>query len=128
VVARRCFPLTDAEHFISLVDPRGHELTCLESPAELSAQSRAALESALAASELLPRVERIEAMREEATQSKWRVLTDRGPRDFVVEQDDHIRRLVDGRHLITDADGMRYLLPRLEELDAASRKMFSPFS
>ncbi|HYP88613.1 MAG TPA: DUF1854 domain-containing protein, partial [Polyangiaceae bacterium] len=128
VVARRCFPLTDSERFISLVDARGHELTCIETPAELSAPSRAALESALAASELLPRVERIEAMREEATQSKWRVLTDRGPRDFVVEQDDHIRRLVDGRHLITDADGMRYLLPRLEELDAASRKMFSPFS
>jgi hypothetical protein len=128
VVARRCFPLTDAARFISLIDARGHELVCLENPGELPSASREALESALAASELLPRVERIESMREEATQSTWRVVTDRGPRDFVVEQEDHIRRLADGRHLITDRHGMRYLLPRLEQLDAASRKLFSPFS
>ncbi len=128
VVARRCFPLTDAERFISLVDARGREPVCLEAPSALSSTSRAALDSALAASELLPRVERIESMREEATQSTWRVVTDRGPRDFVVEQEDHIRRLADGRHLITDRHGMRYLLPRLEQLDAASRKLFLPFS
>jgi hypothetical protein len=67
-------------------------------------------------------------MREQATQSTWRVQTDRGARDFVVEQEDQIRRLADGRHLITDRDGMRYLLPPLEELDAHSRRMFSPFS
>jgi hypothetical protein len=73
-------------------------------------------------------VAQIESLREEATQSSWRVLTDRGVRDFVVEQEDHIRRLADGRHLITDSHGMRYVLPRLEELDAKSRRLFAPFS
>jgi hypothetical protein len=46
----------------------------------------------------------------------------------VVDQEDHIRRLPDGRFLITDADGMRYLIPRAEELDAQSRKLLSPFA
>ena len=128
VVARRCFPLTDAEHFISLVDPRGHELVTIASLSELGAGDRAALQSALGASELLPRVERIDGLRQQATQSTWRVQTDRGARDFVVEQEDQIRRLADGRHLITDRDGMRYVLPPLEELDAHSRRLFSPFS
>ncbi len=127
-LARRCFPLTDPEHFIGLVDARGHELWCLDSSAALSTESAAALRAALAASELLPRVERIEAVREDATQSAWQVVTDRGTRSFIVEQEDHIRRLADGRHLITDAHGMRYLIPRLEDLDAKSRKLLAPFS
>jgi hypothetical protein len=67
-------------------------------------------------------------MKEEATQSTWQVVTDRGPRGFVVEQEDHIRRLADGRYLITDQHGMRYLVPRAEELDAKSRKLLSPFA
>jgi len=128
VVARRCFPLTDPQRFISLIDPRGHELCCIEQPAAVSAASRAALEQALAATELLPRIERIEAVREEATQSTWQVVTDRGARGFVVEQEDHIRRLADGRHLITDANGMRYLVPRPEDLDPKSRRLLSSFS
>jgi ATP-binding cassette, subfamily B, bacterial len=128
VSARRCFPLSDPERFVSLVDARGHERACIEAPSALSPASRGALADALAASELLPTVAQIENLREEATQSSWRVLTDRGVRDFVVEQEDHIRRLADGRHLITDSHGMRYVLPRLEELDAKSRRLFAPFS
>jgi len=128
VAARRCFPLTDPERFVCLVDPRGHELCCIETRAALTPESRAALEQALAASELLPRVERIEAVRAEATQSTWHVVTDRGERAFVVDQEDHIRRLADGRHLITDQYGMRYLVPRPEELDPKSRRLLSSFS
>lgn len=128
VSARRCFPLTAPERLLSLVDARGHERACIESLEALGEGSRQALLAALAASELLPRVQQIESLREEATQSAWRVLTERGPRSFVVEQEDHIRRLPDGRHLITDAHGMRYVLPRLEELDAKSRKLFLPYS
>jgi ATP-binding cassette, subfamily B, bacterial len=128
VMARRCFPLSDPERFLCLVDPRGHELCCLESSALLPVGSRQALESALAASELLPGVQQIEGILAEATQSTWQVVTDRGARRFIVEQEDHIRRLADGRHLITDSHGMRYLVPRTEELDAKSRKLFAQFS
>jgi hypothetical protein len=128
VLARRCFPLTDPERFIALVDARGRELCCLDSASVLPAESRQALERSLAASELLPRVERIEAVLEAATQSTWQVVTDRGARDFIVEQEDHIRRLADGRHLITDSHGMRYLIPVPEELDAKSRRILSAFS
>jgi ATP-binding cassette, subfamily B, bacterial len=128
VSARRCFPLSDPDRHISLVDPRGHERACVETLEGLEPASRDALRAALAAHELLPVIQRIESLREEATQSSWQVLTERGPRSFVIEQEDHIRRLADGRHLLTDSHGMRYLLPVLEELDARSRKLFLPFS
>jgi ATP-binding cassette, subfamily B, bacterial len=128
VSARRCFPLSEPERHVSLVDARGHERACVEALAELAPGSRRALMSALAASELLPRVEQIVSLREEATQSTWSVVTERGPRRFVVEQEDHVRRLADGRHLITDSHGMRYVLPPLEQLDPRSRRLFLPFS
>jgi ATP-binding cassette, subfamily B, bacterial len=128
VTARRCFPLSDPGRFIALVDQRGRELLCVADPAELSSESRVALEAALADSELLPHVLRIESASSEATLSRWRVETDRGRRDFVVDQEDHIRRLADGRHLITDQHGMRYVVPVLEDLDPRSRRLMSHFA
>jgi ATP-binding cassette subfamily B protein len=128
VSPRRCFPLSDPERFISLVDAQGRELCCVEAPSQLTPSSRGALVSALAASELLPLVERIERVDERATSSTWHVVTDRGARQFLVEQEDHIRRLADGRHLITDSFGMRYLVPHPERLDAKSRRLITPFS
>ncbi|HEY6081587.1 MAG TPA: DUF1854 domain-containing protein [Polyangiaceae bacterium] len=125
---RRCFPLSDPERFISLVDARGRELCCIESPALLTAESRQALASAFGATELLPLIVSIERVDARATSSTWQVVTDRGERELVVEQEDHIRRLADGRHLITDSFGMRYLVPRPEQLDAKSRRLLAPFS
>ena len=53
----------------------------------------------------------------EATRSSGNVATDRGQRRFVVDQDDHIRRLEEGRHVITDSHGMRTWFRFTERLD-----------
>jgi hypothetical protein len=84
--------------------------------------------AALAQSELLPVVTRIERIDHEATWSEWHVVTDRGPRTFVVEQEDHIRRLDDGRHVITDSFGMRFLVPLPEQLDPGSRRCLGRYA
>jgi ATP-binding cassette, subfamily B, bacterial len=128
VLPRRCFPLTGPETFICLVDERHHDRACIESLDTLSASSREALRSALAQSEFLPKVTRIARVRHEATWSEWHVETDRGPRTFIVEQEDHIRRLEDGRHVITDSFGMRFLVPAPEHLDAHSRRWLGRYS
>ena len=76
----------------------------------------------------LPEVRHIRAITQEGTSSRWQVDTDRGLTEFVVDQEDHVRPLDDGRHLISDAHGMRYLVPVPSALDAASRKLLSRFS
>jgi hypothetical protein len=68
------------------------------------------------------------AIAQEATLSRWQVETDRGTRQFIVDQEDHVRPLEDGRHLISDSHGMRYLVPASSTLDAASRKLLARFS
>jgi ATP-binding cassette subfamily B protein len=125
---RRCFPLTNPERFVCLVDERGSERACIETASELDEASQRVLLAVLKHSEFLPRIERIEHVTVEATRSEWRVATDRGQRRFVVEQEDHIRRLDDGRHLITDSHGMRYLVPAPAELDPDSRRWLGRFS
>lgn len=128
VTPRRCFPLTDPDHFISLIDEQGRERACIDDRGLLVESSRRALEQALEANEFLPHVVRILKVKIAATRSAWQVETDRGRRDFIIEQEDHIRRLEDGRHLITDAHGMRYLVPSPERLDPVSRKWLARFS
>jgi hypothetical protein len=59
---------------------------------------------------------------------EWRVVTDRGAIDFIVEQEEHVRALDDGRYVVTDSHGMRYLIQSPAELDATSRRLLGRFS
>ena len=128
VVPRRCFPLTYPHGFVCLVDEYGRDRVCIEDPNALGEATRHALVSALGENEFLPKVTRIERVEHEATWSEWHVQTDRGARVFVVEQEDNIRRLDDGRHVITDGHGMRYLVPEPEKLDSQSRRWLGRYS
>jgi ATP-binding cassette, subfamily B, bacterial len=128
VVPRRCFPLSRPEGFVCLVDERHHDRAYVENLSTLNPESRQALLAALAQSEFLPLVRRIVRVRHEATWSEWHVETDRGPRSFIVDQEDNIRRLDDGRHLVTDSFGMRFLIPAPEMLDAHSRRWLGRYS
>ena len=128
VVPRRCFPLTHPDGFVCLVDEHGLDRVCIEDPNVLGEDTRHLLWSTLGEHEFLPRVTRIESVMHEATWSEWHVETDRGSRVFVVDQEDNIRRLDDGRHVITDSHGMRYLFPEPEKLDHASRHWLGRYS
>jgi ATP-binding cassette subfamily B protein len=128
VVPRRCFPLTHPDGFVCLLDGQGRDRALLDHLDGLDPSSRQALAASLAQSELLPIVVHIERVVHEATWSEWYVVTDRGSRRFVVEQEDHIRRLDDGRHVITDSFGMRFLVPAPDALDAHSRRCLARYS
>src|SRR5262249_27127370 len=123
VRVRRCFPLSDPGRFFAIVTHDGRERACIEDPRTLGAEVFALLEEELKGSEFLPRIERIEELRHEMAKITWKVQTDRGQRTFAIDQDETIRRLPDGRRLVTDTDGMRYLIPAA--LEPASRALLS---
>jgi energy-coupling factor transporter ATP-binding protein EcfA2 len=128
VVPRRCFPLSDPAHFIALCDERGHERACFDDPGALDPASREALFAALSRGTFLPVIRRILAVTPLDARWEWQVETDRGTVTFVVEQEEHVRALDDGRHLVTDSHGMRYLLEPNDALDPASRRLLARFS
>jgi ATP-binding cassette subfamily B protein len=128
VSARRAFPLTDPSAYVSLVDDAQQERACFVSLSELSASQRELLEHALKQADFLPEVRSIRGIVAQGTGSRWQVETDHGATEFVVDQEDHVRLLEDGRHLISDSHGMRYLVPVPSALDHASRKLLARFS
>ncbi|HEX2670434.1 MAG TPA: DUF1854 domain-containing protein, partial [Polyangiaceae bacterium] len=128
VFARRAFPLSAPDQFVSLVDEHHFERACFPTLDVLPAIARQVMLQALEMADFLPRVRQIQSIVQKATLTLWQVDTDRGPRAFTVDQEDHVRPLEDGRHLISDSHGMRYLVPRATDLDPLSRKLLSRFS
>ncbi|MFN7278443.1 MAG: DUF1854 domain-containing protein, partial [Betaproteobacteria bacterium] len=57
----------------------------------------------------------------------WTVDTDRGETRFVLAAAEDIRRLGQGRLLVSDAAGVQYLVRRLDSLDRTSRRLLERF-
>jgi hypothetical protein len=118
----RLFPLTDPDHWIVLVDRKGREVVMIAAPHELDAASAVLLNEELRTREFVPHIDRIMWVSGTSEPSQWRVATDRGITEFVLNDEKDIRRL--GAHgvLIVDAHGIRYLIPDDRKLDRASRR------
>lgn len=123
----RAFPISDPEHWVSLCDPNGREIVQIRDLAELSAEQRTLLLSELTRREFVPVIRRIESISSLAEPCEWFVETDRGPTSFVLNSDEHVRKLGQDRALILDSHGLRYLVPDAKQLDAHSRRLLSRY-
>jgi hypothetical protein len=126
VVPIRAFPISDVNHWISLCDADGHEVVCIENLADLSPELREILTEELSRREFVPVIARIlSATTEEPSQ--WEVETDRGPSTFQINSEDDVRRLEPHQASILDSHAVRYLIPDIRRLDAASRRILDHF-
>lgn len=123
----RAFPISDPEHWVSLCDPNGREIVQIRDLNELSAEQRTLLLSELTRREFVPVIRRIESISSLAEPCEWFVETDRGPTSFVLNSDEHVRKLGQDRALILDSHGLRYLVPDAMQLDAHSRRLLSRY-
>ena len=119
----RCFPLTDPTHAISLLAADGHELFNLPSLDALSTVAREALQRELAEREFVPVIQRIIVTSTPNPPCRWDVETDRGRTSFQLESDDDCRRIGPHAVLVADSNGIRYLIPEIGKLDAASQRI-----
>lgn len=127
VATVRLFPLSDPDHWISLVDAAGSELLCLESLEHLPPRARQILEEELEQREFLPIIRRIERVSTHEDPSQWLVETDRGDTTFYVNHEDDVHRLGNHAAVIIDAHGIRYLIPDTRRLDSASRRILDRY-
>jgi hypothetical protein len=123
----RAFPVSDPTHGIALCDAAGLEVAWIESLDALPPPVRQVLEEALALREFVPVLRRVVGISAPAEPSEWEVETDRGPTRFVLNGEDDVRRLAGHRALITDARGIRYLIPDLRALDSVSRRLLERY-
>lgn len=127
VRAVRAFPISDPQGGISLMDQDGKELLWIEDVNTLPAASRQLVLDQLALTEFMPEIQRIEKVSTFATPSIWSLVTDRGKTKLKLKGEDDIRRISKETLLITDANGIQFLIRDVLALDKHSRKILDRF-
>jgi hypothetical protein len=127
VHAVRAFPITAPNAGISLMDSAGKELLWFTSLAAILEEDRVLLMEELAAREFMPVIEQISSVSSYATPSIWVVQTDRGETRLRLNGEENIRRVAGNTLLISDANGVQYLVRDSSQLDKQSRKLLDRF-
>lgn len=127
VVPVRAFPIAAPDEGVSIVSTDGHELAWIDRLSELPFVLRQLLEEELASRDFAPTIAAIRDVSTFSTPSTWTVDTDRGPTQFVLKTEDDIRRLGEGRLLITGGHGVSFIVPDRLALDKHSKKLLERF-
>ena len=117
------FPISGKADYVSFLDADGEEIALVAHPHELDEASRRAVSKGLERMYYVPRIRRIDSIKETWGVTHWEVLTDCGYASFEVVDREHIRRLSGERFLIQDADGNRFEIEDASQLDPQSRKL-----
>ena len=119
----RALPLSRPDEYISFLDVKDEEICMVEDLTHLDERSQQVVREELEARYLTAIVARINSVRNEFGTSYWDVETDRGTRDFVVQNVSENARWLDGgnRLLLLDVDGNRFEIPSLTALDKRSQ-------
>jgi hypothetical protein len=123
----RAFPLSDPDGGLAICDADGHELVWIDDLAALPEPVRRLLVEHLARREFVPLIRQVVRVSAPVEPSEWEVETDRGPTRFLLNSEDDVYRLDERRALVTDAHGIRYLIPDTTALDAGSRRLLERY-
>ncbi len=123
----RAFPISDPDHWISIVDSEGREIVLVEDAGKLPSAVQTVLAEDLARREFVPHIRRIVKVAIDSDPAEWRVETDRGPTRFLLNGGDDIRRMGPDSLLVIDTHGTRYLIEDTRQLDATSRRYLERF-
>lgn len=123
----RAYPISAPGEGVSLLGEDGHELAWIADLQDLSETHRSLISSELAVREFMPKISRIRAVSSFATPSTWTIDTDRGTTELILKAEDHIRRLTLITLLITDGQGISFLIEDVDRLDKHSRRLLDRF-
>lgn len=127
ITPMRAFPIAAPEEGIALVGSDGHELLWLDRLEQLPAEAATLIREELANREFMPEVHAIRAVSSFATPSTWTVDTDRGTATFILKSEDDIRRLPGNGLLISDSNGIQFLIRDRVTLDRHSLRLLGRF-
>jgi len=122
-VPLRLFPLSEPLRWIALLDAEGRERALIESLDSLTAVDRELLVEELSRREFVPIIERVTWVSGNSEPCSWRVQTDRGETEFVLKDENDIRRLGTHSVLVVDSHGIRYLIPNREQVDSYTKRI-----
>jgi len=127
VVVVRAYPVTAPEQGVGVMDAEGHELAWFECLDQVPEPLQARLREAIGEREFLPEIQRLLAVSSLVTPCVWTVDTNRGEASFMLKGEEDIRRLTGKTLIVSDADGVQYLIRDPQALDRHSRKLLDRF-
>ena len=127
IVPIRNFPVTAPHQGISLVDSEGKERLWIDHLDTVPAPARQIIEDELCMRDFTPIISHIKAVNTFTTPSTWQIDTDRGPTELTLKGEEDIRRLGNGSLLITDSNGIQFLIVDALSLDKRSRRFLERF-
>ncbi len=117
------FPVSGAADLISFLDPKDKEVVLLRDPEALDCDSRRALQEELGKTYFVPKITRILEIEDAHGAARWEVETDRGYRVFDIRDREDVRVIRRTRVLLQDADGNRFEIEDVTELDERSQRL-----
>lgn len=123
----RAFPISNPQGCIAICNPNGRELVWINSLDELSTTERQQVEEHFARGDFLPQICRITKISSPTEPSEWHIESDRGPTRFQINSEHDVRALDSDRALVTDANGIRYLIPSIAALDNLSKRLLERY-
>ncbi len=122
----RAFPLSSPDYHIVLRDGAGKELGVIEDLGAVDEPRRALLQQSLDRYYFLPRILKINALKERYGAAVWDVETDRGPITInTTHLIDALTELDNGLYMLRDSEGNRYQIRDVEKMDEPSQLMFA---
>lgn len=119
----RGFPLTDPDHHILFNDAQNNEIGMLKDTQGLDKESQKVLTEEFNKTYFIPRILRINSRTEKFGILKWDVETDKGRRQFEIQDRDNIYRLTPHHIIMKDIDGNIYEVLDIRQLDKRSFRL-----
>ena len=116
----RAAPLSHPQSYICILDAKDEEVCMFPDLKEVDQEMRQIIEEELDRRYLTSTIERVDTVRNEFGTSYWEVSTNRGEREFVVQNAENAQWLGEHRLLLVDVDGNRFEIPDLNQLDSKS--------
>jgi Domain of unknown function (DUF1854) len=123
----RAHPISAPDDGLSLIGADGHERAWLPSLVSTPEPARTLLRQELSQREFHPQMTRLVSVSTFSTPSLWCVETDKGPLQFHLKTEEDIRRLGEGRLLITTSHSLQVYVPDRWALDRHSRRLLERF-
>ena len=126
---KKLFPYTDPDHYITLIANNKKEAAVVRDMAELSDESREALEACFKEIYMIPNITKVYYCESRFGALMFKVDTDRGgPITFRIRNSNSdIKMLTDVRMVIRDSDDNRYEIPDVTKLDKKSAHHLFPY-
>jgi hypothetical protein len=117
------FPVSRAADYVSFLDSKDKEVLLLRDPEELDCESRTVLRDELGRTYFVPRITQIYQIEDAHGAARWEVETNRGYRVFDIRDREDVRVIRQTRVLLQDADGNRFEIDDITELDERSQRL-----